>query len=114
MSVNHHLLLSGQARDCLRNGLERSGRITRGRLRNVCWGSRCGWRRLRQVDVRGRWWEFTLNIQQTGLQVDYIFTERIVFRLHGFEGLLHVEVLAYLLLQFLDVSLFALAKSSLQ
>lgn len=74
---------------------------------------RRGRRGLREVDVgRGRR-EFALGVKQSGLEVDDIFAERVVFGLHRLVRVLQVGEVANLLLQLLDVALLALSKSSL-
>lgn len=127
-----HLLLGGQPGDGLRDGLERRadarsaavGRLRRRRLLvlvrvllvMLLGGARRrrrGGRRLREVDVGRRRREFALGVEQSGLEVDHVFPERVVFGLHRLVRQLQIGQVSNLLLELLDVALLALAESSL-
>lgn len=61
------------------------------------------------------WWlrVLALGLEEAGLEVDDVFTQRVVLSLDGLVVLLQRVHLADLLLQLLDISLLALAKGTL-
>ncbi len=69
--------------------------------------------RVAQVDVGGRLWVFALGLDESGLEVDNIFAQRVVLRLYRLVIVLQGVELPNLLLELLDVSFLALSKGSL-
>ncbi len=57
--------------------------------------------------------EVSLRLDQTRLKIDNVVAELVVLGLYGFEVLVQKSVVANLLLELLDVTLFALSKCSL-
>lgn len=71
------------------------------------------WNRSRKVDV---WWwlrRFDLGVNEPGLQVNDVLSQRIVLSLEHLELLLHLTIVAHLLLELLDVAFLSLTESPL-
>ena len=66
-----------------------------------------------QVDI-GRWlWVVALRLDESGLEMDDIFAQRVVLGLDLLVVVLQRVQIANLLLEFLDISFFPLTKCSL-
>jgi hypothetical protein len=68
---------------------------------------------LIQVDVLGRRGKLSLGFNESGLKVDDIVPELVVFCLNGFVIFLQCVEIPYLLLQLLDVAFLPLTKRAL-
>ena len=69
--------------------------------------------RVREVDVGWRVGVFLLVIDESRLEMDDVFPQRVVFGLDGFVVFLEYMVFAHLLLKLFDVAFFALTECAL-
>lgn len=68
---------------------------------------------MAQVDVWWRLWVLAVRLDKAGLQVNDVFSERVVFRLDGLVVFFELVQGADLLFELFDVAFFALAEGAL-